>query len=201
MLHRIHKLGAIVGLALIGAQSAIAAAPGAKVQFADGSSATQDTPLAFPPHIMFWGLVTFFLLLVIMKLLVYPTLLGNLTERQERVEAALATAERVNREAAELLKSHEAKMAEAHAAAKKIADESLARAQAERNAKIERAGEEAARIVARAKQEIASAQVEAAASLRQSAVELGLLASSALMKRELADSASRQVAEEAVNRG
>ncbi len=200
MLHRIHKFAAIAGLALIGAQSAMAAKSELKVLFADGSEATQDSPLAFPPHIMFWGLVTFFVLLLVMRALVFPKLLGDLTERQKRVDEALSTAERVNREAGELLKQHEAKMAEAHAAAKRLADEALAAAQKTRSEALEHASADAAKIVAAARAEIAAAQEAAGRDLRRSAVELGLLASSSLLKRDLSDSASRQRAEEALNR-
>lgn len=201
MVRMIYRLFAVVVLALAGAQAAFAAGPGVKVLYEDGKTAPQDTPLAFPPHIMVWGLLTFFVLMLIMSRLVYSALLTAIGDRQKRIDDALATAERVNHEAGELLKAHEAKMAAAHAAAKQATDNALGDAQKVRNAEMDRAKAEAAEIVRRAKIEIAGSQKRAVESLKKSAVELGLLASSAVLKRDLKDETSRRVAEEAVARG
>lgn len=192
-------LGAVT---LFGAPLALAASgsgeshAGAKA--ADGSDAGQHGPLDFLKNLLFWELVSFALLFVALSVMVFPKMFGAMRARQERIEGALAKADKVQEEAEVLLKRHEKMMAEAQAEAKRITDEAASAAAKMRGDASEQAKRDAAEIVGRAKNEIRLAQNKAIADLRSTAVELSLVASKAVLQRALTGDDHRRLAEEAI---
>jgi len=193
----------VLGLAVLGGMPLMAADDHAEhakpVLNADGTPAGQKDPLEFAKQLMFWEIVAFVFLLIALSIIVFPKMFGAMKTRQERIESALAKADRVNAEADALLKKHEKMMAEAHAEAKRVSDEALAAATRTRNEMIETAKKESADIVARAKNEIRLAQNKAMAELRESAVELSLIGSSAVLNKVVSGDDQRRMASDAIN--
>lgn len=194
----------VLGLAVLGGMPLMAAdsVPVVKKDEATGEikpHGPQDSPLQFAKNLMFWEIVAFVFLLIALSIIVFPKMFGAMKTRQERIESALAKADRVNAEADALLKKHEKMMAEAHAEAKRVSDEALAAATRTRNEMIETAKRESADIVARAKNEIRLAQNKAMAELRESAVELSLIGSSAVLNKVVSGDDQRRMASDAIN--
>lgn len=192
----------VLGLATLGGMPLMAAgraADATPVKHEGGKAAEQHSPLQFAKGLMFWEIIAFVFLLVALSIIVFPKMFGAMRARQERIENALAKADRVNAEADALLKKHEKMMAEAHAEAKRISDEALAAAARTRNEIVEGAKKDAAEVVARAKNEIRLAQNKAMAELRESAVELSLIGSSAVLNKVVSGDDQRRLASDAIN--
>jgi len=165
---------------------------------ADGGAKAQDGLLTFLANIMFWEILAFLLLLFVLGKFAFPMMFKSLSERQKRIEEAIAKADRVNTEATELLKKHEKMMAEAHAKAKGITEEANNAAEKMRQQIVDTAKKEAAEIVERAKNEIRMAQQRAVSELREQAVEMSIMASQNILKRALSGDDHRRLAEEAI---
>ncbi len=158
----------------------------------------QEKVLHFSANLMFWEYVTFGIILLVLGWKVIPIMLKQLSDRQDRIRDALDKADQVRAEAEVLLKKHEEMMRNAHADAKKITDDAT-RAAREASAKISSDAEQAAREIRdRAQKEIDQMTRKAEAELRESAVELALLASSRVLERALTDDDHRRLAKEAI---
>jgi F-type H+-transporting ATPase subunit b len=191
----------VLGLATLGGMPLLASeGPAVKRTDEHGNTVTgeQSSPLQFAKGLMFWEIVAFVFLLIALSIIVFPKMFGAMHMRQERIENALAKADRVNAEADALLKKHERMMAEAQAEAKRISDEALAAAARTRNEIVESAKKEAAEVVARAKNEIRLAQNKAMAELRHDAAELSLIGSSAVLSKVVSGDDHRRLASEAI---
>jgi F-type H+-transporting ATPase subunit b len=160
--------------------------------------AGQHEPLQFIGSLLFWELVAFIILFVILSVAVFPKMFGAMNARQQRIEDALAKADRVNAEAETLLQKHQLMMKEAHAEAKRITEEAIIAGNKIKEAKAHEGALEAESIVELAKGEIRLAQQKAVAEIRSAAVELSLAASSAVLKRSMTSEDHRRLAQDAI---
>lgn len=193
---RVRDILATLTLTLLCATALIAAGPqagGTEVE------EPQSEVLQILYSAWFWEMLSYALLLLVMAKFALPALFKALNERQEKIESALQKADRVQAEAEELLKKHERMMAEANAKAKKITDDAIAAADKARNDMLEEAKAESRRIVENARNEIRLDQNKALAEVRQQAVELSLLASSAILEKSLDADDHRKLAEQAIS--
>lgn len=198
---RAKHLTAIIGMALINGSALLASgASDVTILGPDGKPAkAQDATLQALSNMITWELVAFGLLLVVLSVAVFPKMFGALKARQDKIESALAKADKVQAEAEILLKKHEAMMTEANAQAKKVTDEAISAAEKARNQILEEAKKESRAIVERAREEIRLDQNKALAEVRHAAVELSLLASSAILEKSLNDADHKRLAEQAIN--
>ncbi len=116
----------------------------------------QSNPLLPAAADLFWGSVSFLILLVLFWKYVLPRMHHALGERTQNIEAKLEQAERDRAEADQLLAAYRAQLAEAQAEAARIRTQ----AQAERKAVVAEARQEA-QDAARQVTERALAQLEA----------------------------------------
>ncbi|MBX3461073.1 MAG: ATP synthase F0 subunit B [Planctomycetes bacterium] len=165
---------------------------------AAGGEPSQHEVLHFSANLMFWEYVTFGIIFLVLGVKVIPIMLTQLGARQERIKDALDKADQVRAEAEVLLKKHEEMMRNAHADAKKITDEATVAAR-EAAAKITADAEAAARETRdRAQRELDQMRRKAEAELRESAIELALLAGGRVLEKSLTGEDHRRLAREAI---
>jgi len=147
--------------------------------------AEQTSVLDIDPGTMLWTLVAFAALLFVLGRFAWRPLLASMEKREKGIRESIEQAERLKREAEELLVSHQRKMEEADEEVKRILDEGREQAGAIKEKILSEARQSAKNTVDRAGQEIAAAREEALAQIRREAVDLSVSLASKVIRRSL----------------
>jgi F-type H+-transporting ATPase subunit b len=147
---------------------------------------------------MIWTVVIFVLLLVVLKKAAWGPILERLQARENFIRESLEEAKADREAAEETLKSYEAKLAEARGEATAIVDEGRRDAEVVRQSIEDKAKDEAANIVARARREIDLAKEAAVEEIFGLASRLSTEVASKVIRKELnADDHERLIQEAA----
>lgn len=176
---------------------AVVAALAAPVLFA-AEGGPQESVMHFSANLMFWKYMAFGLIMLVLGWKVIPLMLKQLAKRQEGIRDALDKADQVRAEAEVLLKRHEEMVRNAHQDAKKITDDAIVAAR-EAAMRITAEAEAAANDIRnRSQREMDLMQRKAESELRETAIELALLAGSRVLERSLNEDDHRRLAKEAI---
>ncbi len=147
---------------------------------------------------MIWTIISFVLLLVLLRKYALPGVLAVLEERSERIREDLEAAEKLRQEADALKAENEANLQRAKAAA----DELIAKAQekasallAENEAKMRDEGE---RLIADAQRAIQQERSQAMTELRSVAADLAVAAAEKFVTASLDDATQQRLVEESL---
>ena len=142
--------------------------------------------------LVFWMLVTFTLLLVILKKFAWKPILSSIKEREETIENALSQAERAKEDMARLQGENLALLAEARQErdlmmreAKEIKEKIISDAKG-------LADEEAQKLIARANDEINKQKFAAMAELKKEVASFSVQIAEKLVAAKLEDNAAQQ---------
>lgn len=144
----------------------------------------------------FWTWLVFLVLLWVLYKFAWPAILSATVEREQRIAAQLAEAERLNAEAKSLLAEQQKQSAESRAAAQALLAEARSGAEKEKALILEKAQEEGGAMIERARREIVAEKDRALASLRREAVDISLAAASRLINQRLDAAGDRVLVEE-----
>lgn len=147
-----------------------------------------------------WTLITFGLVLLVLKKWAWGPLLSALDQRETRIREALEQADKARAEAQRAAEENEATLARAQADAQAVIDK--AREDAERIAREvrERAEADAQQLIDQARRTIDQARNQALQELRQQTAELAILAAGQLLEENLDDERNRKIANEFIDR-
>lgn len=168
----------------------------ALVQEAGAHAAGPASPFEVNFGLFFWTWLVFFALLYLLKKFAWPPLVKATVEREQRIEAQLAEAERRNKEAQALLEEHKRLLEEGRSKAHAIITEAKSFAEKERVAALEKTRQEQEELLARALRDIAGERDRAVAELRREAVDLSLAAASKLLSQRLDSETDRKIVQE-----
>lgn len=169
---------------------ALAVAPAA------AQEARQAPNLLSPSYgLMFWTLVIFVLLLAILSKYAFKPITASVEAREQALENAITAAKRDREEAAQLLAQHRAALDASRAEGQKLIADARAAAERVRTELVEQAHAEQAKMLERARAEIASEQAKAIAQLRKEAVDLAILGAGKVIGQNLDRAANRQLIE------
>jgi len=152
------------------------------------------------PGTIVWTLITFFVLLLVLRRTAWRPLLAALDERERRIREALAEAERARLEAESLRDQHRQRLDEAQAAAQQVLAEARQTAEGLRADVVARAREEAQKVMEEARRTLVRERELAALQLRGEVAELALAAAGKLLAVRLDDQASRRLVDDAIER-
>lgn len=141
-------------------------------------------------------MINFIVLLVLLRILVYPALLRILAQRRERVEKALTDAEGEREEAVRLKEQHLAELQQARSQAQGIIEQANRVAAEQARTLLEDARAQAERQLKSAAAEIARERDAALADLRNEVADLVLAATAKLVKARMGEAEDRQLVEE-----
>jgi F-type H+-transporting ATPase subunit b len=169
----------------------------ALVQEAGGHAATGPaSPFEVNFGLFFWTWLIFAALMVVLWKFAWPPLLKATVEREKKIEAQLAEAERRNKEAQALLEEHKRLLEESRSKAQAMITEAKSFAEKERVAALEKTRQEQEELLARALRDIAGEKDRAVEELRREAVDLSLAAASKLLNQRLDSETDRKIVQE-----
>lgn len=135
--------------------------------------------------LFFWTWVVFIILFWALKRFAWPAILRATEERERKIAAQLAQAEKQNAEAQQALEEQQRLLRSAKGDAQKLLNDAKSLAEKERHSLLEQARREQDQILERAKREIEAERERAVADLRREAVDLSLAAASRLIEERL----------------
>ena len=145
-----------------------------------------DNPLVQPdPGLFIWTILTFLVLVGLLRKFAWGPLLRALEERQETIRASLDDAEQARQELTRLHDESARIIAEARAEGQSIVTKSRAEAETVREDLKRRAREEADALVKHAERQIQLETDRAVQQIRSEVVELSLMVASKLIRKNL----------------
>ncbi len=154
------------------------------------------------PHVglIIWTIITFLVVLFVLKKFAWPHLLAALDEREQRISDAITAAEQARQEAEEVLREHQQKLAAADEEARQIVAEAREAGANVRQTIVSQAREEAERMLDQARTSIESEKRAAIAELRRETAHLAVQAAGALIDANLDDEKNRGLVDDFIAR-
>lgn len=137
------------------------------------------------PGVVFWTVVTFIVLLLVLKKFAWKPLLGALEERENSIKDSLEAAERAMQKAKKVTQENEAALREAELMAQQVRREAIEEAELIRAERIEKAKDEADQLLEHARNTIEQEKKRALLELRDEVAKLAIQAASAIIDTEL----------------
>ena len=165
--------------------------------FAEGS--WMDSWIKPDPGILLWTLITFFIVLGILKWKAWGPLMKVLDDREKRISDALNAADKAKEEAQKVSSDYEEMIAKAESKkqtilsqAKQDADVLKEKKEAEANAKCNN-------ILEKAKKEIEAEKAKALKEIKSVAVNLSIEVASKIISKNLDSDDNRKIAEDTIS--
>ena len=152
------------------------------------------------PGLMIWTVISFFILLILLRKFAYKPLVGMMHKREETIRESIEEAERTRESAEELQEKYKQLIAEARNEAKKIIDEGKVLGEQARKDMITKANEESSQIVKRAQEQITLETERALSELRTQIADLSIAAASKVIERSLSKEDHMNLLEEYVSK-
>ena len=137
------------------------------------------------PGLIFWTVVTFLILLLVLKKFAWRPILGALEEREKRIKESLDKAEEAKVEAERLIAEQKQMLDMAKKEAQEIVNRSRKSAETAQEEILQKAKSEANQMVEKAKREINLSRDKALEEIRDYAVELSIAATTKAIRKAL----------------
>lgn len=148
------------------------------------------------PGLTFWTIVTFLVVLVILRLTAWKPIVAMLEERERTISEAIEGAKRERLEAERLLAEQKEAITKARQEAAELIRKNQAEVEAARQTALAKAKEEADELLESARRSIEEERAKAIAEIRTTAVDLALAAAGKLIEANLDDAKQRKLAED-----
>jgi F-type H+-transporting ATPase subunit b len=151
------------------------------------------------PGLMIWTVITFIILLLILKKVAWKPILTALDKRESDIRESLAQAEKARDDAKQILEQNQANLAKAEEESKKIIDQSRAYAETLKEQLIKDSKEQAKKIVDDASLEIQRKQDIAFEELKGQIAEIAVSAAEKIIRESLDAQKSKKVIDKYLN--
>ncbi|MDA0335243.1 MAG: F0F1 ATP synthase subunit B [bacterium] len=148
------------------------------------------------PGLILWTIITFVVVLVVLKAKVWGPLLAALDERERSIRDALESADRARAEALVQQADHEKRLVEAESQARQIVSEARAAAEKVGQQVMAAAKEDAERTAQRARESIQAEKRAALVELRREVADMAIGAAGAILNAELDAERNRKLADD-----
>jgi F-type H+-transporting ATPase subunit b len=145
------------------------------------------------PGLIIWTLVTFILLMVILKKVAWKPILTALDNREKGIEESLNRAEKAKEDAQKILDENKASLSKAEEESKKIIDQSRSYADELKEQMLKQSKEQAQKLVDDAAAEIERKKQSAFEELRNQIAEISVNAAEKIMKVTIDAEKNRQL--------
>lgn len=157
-------------------------------------------PLKVEPGLVIWSLITFFLLLFILKRIAWGPLTRTIEERESKIRGDIESAEKSRLEAEARLAEYEQRLAEASQLAKQMLEEAREAAERARGEILAEARSSAEVLKAQAEKDIAVARDKAIADIKGQIVEVAMAVSQSVLEKSVDQSEHERLTEEVLQR-
>ena len=154
--------------------------------------------LTFDPGLFLWTIVTFFIVLAILKWKAWGPLINALDKREEDIREALASAEKARQDAEKASSEYEDMMRKAQAEAQQIVSEGKAAGERVKNDIQSTANDKANEIIEKAKAQIDAERRKAIQEIKSSVVDLSMDAAAKVIERNLDSDDNRKLVDQAL---
>jgi F-type H+-transporting ATPase subunit b len=151
------------------------------------------------PGLMIWTVLTFIILLLILKKVAWKPILTALDKRESDIRESLAQAEKAKEDAKKILEENQANLAKAEEESKKIIDQSRTYAESLKEQLIKDSKEQAKKIVDDAALEIQRKKDTAFEELKGQIADIAVSAAEKIIRESLDVQKSKQVIDNYLN--
>ena len=151
------------------------------------------------PGLMIWTVITFIVLLFILKKVAWKPILTALDKRENDIKESLEQAEKAKEEAKQLLEANQANLAKAEEESRKIIEQSRSYAESLKDQMIKDSKDQAKKIVDEASNEIQRKKDAAFEELRGQIAEIAVSAAEKIIKESLDAQKSKQIIDKYLN--
>jgi F-type H+-transporting ATPase subunit b len=137
------------------------------------------------PGLIVWTIVTFILLLIVLRKFAWSSIVGALNEREESIRQALKSAEDAKLEAERIFQENKKQLEKIEAESRRILDEGRALGEKLKTEIVEKASQQSRNMVEQAKQEIERDKDAAISQLRGEVANLALTAAGKILNETL----------------
>lgn len=149
--------------------------------------------LSVNPGLVIWTIITFILLLVILRAFAWKPLLTALQRREEHIRSSINQAEQAKQEAEKLLEENRKLLANANEQSRKIITEGRLVAEKLKQEIIDNANQSARRIIQQAQQEIVREKELALQQLKTEVATLALTTAEKILGESLDETRHRKL--------
>jgi len=160
---------------------------------AHAAEAGPATPFDVNFGLFFWTWVVFLILLFLLWKFAWPQILQATVAREQKIQAQLAEAERLNAEAKAALAEGMKQQVDARNAAQQLLAEAKAAVEKERATAVEKIKQDQDALLERTRRDIATERDKAIADLRREAVDLALGAAAKVIGQRLDSEADKKI--------
>lgn len=154
--------------------------------------------LSFDPGLFLWTIVTFFIVLAILKWKAWGPLINALDKREEDIREALASAEKARQDAEKASSEYEDMMTKARVEAQQIVADGKAAGERVKNDIESAANDKANEIIEKAKAQIDAERRKAIQEIKSSVVNLSMDAAAKVIERNLDSDDNRKLVDQAL---
>lgn len=162
-------------------------------QHAAGGEEGFSSPFQVNPGLILWTWVIFVILFLVLRKFAWPAILKATEEREQKIKAQLAEAEKLNADAKASLAAAEQLQQKSRTEAQQLLAEAKAAVEKERAGAADKIRADQEALVDRARRDIASERDKALADLRREAVDLALGAAAKVVGQRLDGEADKKI--------
>lgn len=151
------------------------------------------------PGLMIWTVITFIILVLILKKVAWKPILTALDKRENDIKESLAQAEKAKDEARKILEENQSNLAKAEEESKKIIEQSRAYAESLKEQMIKDSKDQAKKIVDEASSEIQRKKDATFEELKGQIAEIAVNAAEKIIRDSLDAQKSKQVIDKYLN--
>lgn len=137
------------------------------------------------PGLVIWTIITFLILLFVLKKIAWKPILGALNEREDAIKSSLEKAEKAKEEAQKILNENQASLLKAEEESKKIIEQSRTYAQKLKDQMVKESKEQAQKIIDNASAEIEQKKDEMFNELKTKVAEIAIQAAEKILHESL----------------
>ncbi len=152
--------------------------------------------LNIEPGLIIWTIITFIVLLVVLRKVAWGPILTALEQREHTIRSSLDEAQRARQEAEHLLAQHQQMLAEANREVARLLEQGREEAERLRASMTEQARTEAQRLTEVARREIGRERQLAMQEIKSAAAELALVAAGHLLSTAMTGEDHKRVVAE-----
>ena len=151
------------------------------------------------PGLFIWTVITFFIVLLILKWKAWGPLMNALEDRENRINEALSFADKAKQEAEKVSGEYDEMIKKAQTEAQEIIAKSKKAGDKLKEDIENKAKEKANEIMDKTEKEIESAKVRAIDDIKLASVDLAIQAASKVINKNLDDSTNKDIAKTTIN--
>tara|TARA_Y100000588_G_scaffold266221_1_gene281027 strand:- start:206 stop:769 length:564 start_codon:yes stop_codon:yes gene_type:complete len=159
-----------------------------------------DSWLMPDPGLFLWTLVTFFIVLIILKIFAWSPLMDALDAREERINEALSSADKAKEEAEKVSNEYDEMIKKAQSEAQNIVAKGKEAGNNLRDEIEQKAKEKADELLEKSNKQIEAAKAKAIDEIKSVSVDLAIQAASKVIDKNLDDSTNRDLAKSTINK-